>query len=93
MPRCSFCGETPDGLPFTCNECGKTHCGAHRLPERHRCQQLGRIADRPTGAGTFIGNPGDRHDRTRRFDGGYTSFTSVLDRLLLPLRRLRRRVE
>ncbi|MDA4118645.1 MAG: site-2 protease family protein [Thaumarchaeota archaeon] len=34
--KCDYCGADED-LPFTCNYCGGTFCGEHRLPEAHRC--------------------------------------------------------
>jgi Zn-dependent protease len=34
--KCDFCGKEED-LPFTCNYCGGTFCGEHRLPEAHAC--------------------------------------------------------
>ncbi|WP_323675109.1 AN1-type zinc finger protein [Halorubellus sp. PRR65] len=37
MALCDACGEESDGLLYTCNECGKTLCSDHRLPEKHRC--------------------------------------------------------
>ena len=35
--KCDFCGKEED-LPFTCNYCGGTFCGEHRLPEAHACR-------------------------------------------------------
>ena len=35
--KCDFCGAEED-LPFTCNYCGGTFCGDHRLPESHACK-------------------------------------------------------
>jgi Zn-dependent protease len=35
--KCDFCGRDED-LPFTCNYCGGTFCGEHRLPESHACK-------------------------------------------------------
>jgi Zn-dependent protease len=35
--KCDFCGREED-LPFTCNYCGGTFCGEHRLPEAHACK-------------------------------------------------------
>ncbi|MBD3353787.1 MAG: hypothetical protein GF364_20060 [Candidatus Lokiarchaeota archaeon] len=35
--KCDFCNEMINGLPFTCNYCGKTLCSKHRLPEAHDC--------------------------------------------------------
>ena len=35
--KCDFCGKEED-LPFTCNYCGGTFCGEHRLPEAHACK-------------------------------------------------------
>jgi Zn-dependent protease len=35
--KCDFCGRDED-LPFTCNYCGGTFCGEHRLPEAHACK-------------------------------------------------------
>jgi Zn-dependent protease len=34
--KCDYCGREED-LPFTCNYCGGTFCGEHRLPEAHGC--------------------------------------------------------
>jgi len=35
--KCDLCGREDD-LPFTCNYCGGTFCGEHRLPEAHACK-------------------------------------------------------
>jgi Zn-dependent protease len=35
--KCDYCGKEED-LPFTCNYCGGTFCGEHRLPEAHACK-------------------------------------------------------
>jgi len=35
--KCDYCGKAED-LPFTCNYCGGTFCGEHRLPEAHQCK-------------------------------------------------------
>ena len=37
MAACDACGEESDMFLYTCNECGKTLCSDHRLPEKHRC--------------------------------------------------------
>ncbi|MGM0447081.1 MAG: CAP domain-containing protein [Methanobacteriota archaeon] len=37
---CDHCGRDIDGMPFTCNRCGETHCSDHRLPEYHECVQV-----------------------------------------------------
>lgn len=37
--KCSVC-ESGDSMPHTCNECGKTFCNVHRLPENHGCLAL-----------------------------------------------------
>lgn len=37
MAACDACGEESDRFLYTCNECGKTLCSDHRLPEKHRC--------------------------------------------------------
>ena len=36
--KCKYCGEDVV-LPFTCNYCGGSFCGEHRLPERHACPE------------------------------------------------------
>lgn len=36
--KCDQCGRETSGIPFTCNECGQTHCHEHRLPEAHNCR-------------------------------------------------------
>lgn len=85
MASCSFCGQELSGMPHTCNECGETHCGSHRLPERHECRGLARVDERSDGEAVFIG---------REEDGGQEGARTVLDRaldaVLSPLRRLRR---
>ncbi|WP_435349602.1 AN1-type zinc finger protein [Haloarchaeobius sp. HRN-SO-5] len=83
MSSCAFCGQEVDGLPYTCNECGESHCGRHRLPERHECGGLDRVADRPSGQGTFIGTSSGGEDDSN-------VVANALDALLAPLRRLRR---
>lgn len=35
MAECNVCGET--GLTRSCNQCGKTVCTSHILPENHNC--------------------------------------------------------
>lgn len=41
MTECDIPGCDGDNLiPFTCNECGRTYCTDHRLPEKHLCSQL-----------------------------------------------------
>ena len=45
MAACDACGEESDRFLYTCNECGKTLCSDHRLPEKHRCG----LRDRATG--------------------------------------------
>jgi uncharacterized protein YkwD len=37
MAECDVCGREPDTLLFTCNECGRSLCSDHRLPEKHWC--------------------------------------------------------
>lgn len=37
---CDHCGRDIDGMPYTCNSCGETHCSDHRLPEYHECTHL-----------------------------------------------------
>lgn len=39
MGDCDLC-EGDDQISFTCNECGGTYCGRHRLPESHDCDAL-----------------------------------------------------
>ncbi|WP_256300195.1 zinc finger AN1 domain-containing stress-associated protein [Haloarchaeobius salinus] len=84
MASCSFCGREVDGFPYSCNECGETLCGRHRLPERHDCRGLARVADRTDDEAGFIGRPDDR-DRAERGVVG-----RALDAMLTPVRRLRR---
>lgn len=40
MTTCDYCGEHIDFLPFTCNRCGQSFCGNHRLPENHSCSKI-----------------------------------------------------
>ena len=38
---CSVCGEDVTGqFSYTCSYCDRTHCGEHRLPEKHDCPSL-----------------------------------------------------
>lgn len=37
MDECAVCGKSDEVQPYTCNYCGLTHCGEHRLPENHNC--------------------------------------------------------
>jgi len=37
--KCSIC-ENDEVLPFKCSYCGEIFCGAHRLPENHKCHNL-----------------------------------------------------
>jgi Zn-dependent protease len=62
--KCDFCGKDED-LPFTCNYCGGTFCGEHRLPEAHAC--TGDLTRR------IVANPAT----TRSWDGSTYSGTSV----------------
>lgn len=43
--ECDQCGRHIEGMPYTCNRCGKTHCSDHRLPEYHECGSI-QAADR-----------------------------------------------
>lgn len=43
--KCDYCGRE-ENLPFTCNYCGGTYCGDHRLPESHACR--GDLSKRPS---------------------------------------------
>lgn len=61
--KCDFCGREED-LPFTCNYCGGTFCGEHRLPEAHACR--GDLTRR------IVANP----TTTRSWDGSVYSGTS-----------------
>jgi Zn-dependent protease len=61
--KCDFCGREED-LPFTCNYCGGTFCGEHRLPEAHACR--GDLTRR------IIASPAT----TRSWDGSVYSGTS-----------------
>lgn len=61
--KCDFCGREED-LPFTCNYCGGTFCGEHRLPEAHACR--GDLTRR------IVANP----NTTRSWDGSVYSGTS-----------------
>ncbi len=61
--KCDFCGREED-LPFTCNYCGGTFCGEHRLPEAHACR--GDLTRR------IVANPAT----TRSWDGSVYSGTS-----------------
>jgi Zn-dependent protease len=61
--KCDFCGKDED-LPFTCNYCGGTFCGEHRLPEAHACR--GDLTRR------IVANP----STTRSWDGSVFSGTS-----------------
>ncbi|MFD1645379.1 zinc finger AN1 domain-containing stress-associated protein [Haloarchaeobius litoreus] len=82
MASCSFCGREVEGMPYSCNECGETLCGRHRLPERHDCSGLALVAERADDQTTFIGRSDDHDER------GVVGRT--LDAMLSPLRRLRR---
>jgi Zn-dependent protease len=61
--KCDLCGRDED-LPFTCNYCGGTFCGEHRLPEAHACK--GDLTRR------IVANPA----MTRSWDGSAYSGTS-----------------
>ena len=61
--KCDYCGAEED-LPFTCNYCGGTFCGEHRLPEAHACK--GDLSRR------VVGNPA----MTRSWDGSVYSGSS-----------------
>jgi len=61
--KCDYCGREED-LPFTCNYCGGTFCGEHRLPEAHACR--GDLTRR------IVANP----TTTRSWDGSVYSGTS-----------------
>lgn len=37
MAACDACGKESDRFLYTCNECEKTLCSDHRLPEKHLC--------------------------------------------------------
>lgn len=84
MASCSFCDREVEGIPYSCNECGETHCGRHRLPERHDCRGLARVADRPDDDAAFIGRSEDHETEESGVIG------RALDAMLLPVRRLRR---
>jgi Zn-dependent protease len=62
--KCDFCGKDED-LPFTCNYCGGTYCGEHRLPEAHAC--TGDLTRR------IVANPAT----TRSWEGSTYSGTSM----------------
>ncbi len=62
--KCDYCGKDED-LPFTCNYCGGTFCGEHRLPEAHAC--TGDLTRR------IVANPAT----TRSWDGSTFSGTSA----------------
>jgi uncharacterized protein YkwD len=55
MAECDACGREPDSMLYTCNECSKTLCPDHRLPEKHLCGISDRV-DEPrhwtSGSGT-----------------------------------------
>ncbi|WP_267639492.1 AN1-type zinc finger domain-containing protein [Haloarchaeobius amylolyticus] len=87
MGECAYCGTEPEGFPYTCNECGENHCSTHRLPERHDCDGLARVADRQSGQGVFIGQSYDQSDGSH---GDGNTLSSALDSLLGPFRRFRR---
>ncbi|WP_149785648.1 AN1-type zinc finger domain-containing protein [Halorubrum aquaticum] len=36
MDSCDFCGDSVEHT-FSCNYCGQSLCGNHRLPENHEC--------------------------------------------------------
>ena len=42
VPRCEYCGEEIEGLPFKCKYCGGVFCVRHHLPENHDCSGLHR---------------------------------------------------
>ena len=84
MASCSFCGREVEGIPYSCNECGETLCGRHRLPERHDCSGLARVDDRPDDDAGFIGRSDDHEPKKSSVVG------RALDAMLSPLRRLRR---
>lgn len=37
---CDHCGREPEGIAYTCSQCGEQFCEDHRLPEAHRCPAL-----------------------------------------------------
>ncbi|WP_435318320.1 AN1-type zinc finger domain-containing protein [Haloarchaeobius sp. TZWSO28] len=87
MGECAYCGTEPEGFPYRCNECEELHCGTHRLPERHDCQGLARVADRKSDQQVFIGQSYNQSERSH--DDGNV-IMSALDSLLGPFRRFRR---
>jgi Zn-dependent protease len=72
--KCDFCGREED-LPFTCNYCGGTFCGEHRLPEAHACtgDLTRRVVANPTtttrswDTSEFSGTSGGRSSSPYRF--------------------------
>ncbi|WP_257300066.1 zinc finger AN1 domain-containing stress-associated protein [Haloarchaeobius sp. FL176] len=84
MASCSFCGRSVEGFPYSCNECGETHCARHRLPERHECRGLARVSDRADEDSAFIG----RTEEQDRQESGVIA--RAFHAVLAPLRRLRR---
>jgi Zn-dependent protease len=62
--KCDFCGKDED-LPFTCNYCGGTFCGEHRLPESHACK------------GDLTRKVVAQPNTTRSWDGSVFSGTSL----------------
>lgn len=94
MAACDACGEESDGFLYTCNECGKTLCSDHRLPEKHRCglrerATEGVVGDRDTdlnAAESTASSPGDEFEEfcatdscTNRSDYGETYCPSCLN--------------
>ena len=39
MAECRVCGDEIN-MPYSCTYCGRTHCGTHKLPEKHECPNL-----------------------------------------------------
>jgi membrane associated rhomboid family serine protease len=70
MARCALCGRD-ENMPYTCQRCGNTYCGEHRLPENHDCIGLEEWDDPDgvfdSGFDDSVDNPG-RTDDTSTFD-------------------------
>ncbi|RLI05894.1 hypothetical protein DRO26_00845 [Candidatus Bathyarchaeota archaeon] len=43
--RCSICGKEVQPLPYICKYCGKVFCVEHRLPEKHKCENLSKVME------------------------------------------------
>jgi len=50
VPTCDYCGVSIQN-PFECNHCKASHCGEHRLPEKHGCPFAG-VLETPDDRGT-----------------------------------------